>query len=177
MKDDNVIWKDIKGFEGLYQISSTGNVKSLRNDKILSPYMCKNRYWYIVLSIHNIQTKKTIHRLVAEAFLPNPQNKLQVNHKNGIRADNRVENLEWVTPSENNLHSYRVLHRKGAFVGKYGKDNPSSKPILQIKDGKIIAEFYGCGEASRKTGADQSHINSCCRGLRQHCGGYEWKYK
>lgn len=133
-----------------------------------------NGYVSVILSG---QKGRRVHRLVAEAFIPNPENKPCVNHKNGNKSDNRVENLEWVTKSENELHKYRHLGYNGVWLEKNGKDNPHSKMVLQIKDGKIIAEFYGTCEASRKTKIGQDSICRCCCGKRKSAGGFQWTYK
>lgn len=120
-----------------------------------------------------------VHRLVAKTFIPNPENKPEINHKNGIRNDNRASNLEWCTQSENVKHAYDILGRKAPkpWLGKFGKDNKRSRLVLQIKNDKIIAEFWGTSEASRKTGINQRNINSCCTGKRHSAGGYCWRYK
>lgn len=173
----------IKGFTGYY-VTDSGDVYS-RNYGVdgrirkIKQELCKNGYKRVTLC-NNGKTKRMLsHRLVAETFIKNPDCKCDVNHKNGKRDDNRVENLEWVTRSENITHAYRTLGNVSAAKGKHGKDNPNSKTILQIKDGEIIAEFYGSVEASQCTGISRSRISNCCKGYK-HCksaGGYQWKYK
>lgn len=173
--------KKIEGFDG-YLIDNFGNVYSLNYGGLgyvrqLKQQRDKDGYSIVCLCNGNKPCFKKVHRLVAEAFIPNPEKKSQVNHKNGKRDDNRLENLEWCTPLENNLHSYRVLHKKSPTLGKFGKDNSLSKMVLQIKDGKVIAEFYGINEASRIARVYSSNICNCCKGKIKTAGGYVWKYK
>lgn len=123
------VFLDIKGYRGLYQVSNLGNIKSLRRvikcksrsdfkiqEKILTLRLDKDGYLLVNLYNNGSKTYK-VHRLVAESFIANPDNKNIINHKNGIRNDNKVSNLEWVTISENNIHSYRVLNRKHPLLG------------------------------------------------------------
>lgn len=170
------IWKDIKGYEGLYQVSNIGRVRS--SNGIIKPRI-SGCYPRIKLYNKGACEHVFVHRLVAEAFIPNPENKSQVNHKDGNKLNNIVSNLEWVTPSENAIHAHRVLGHKtcNPCLGKFGKEHWNSKLVLQIKDGKIIAEFYGCMEAQRKTKIHHSGIGMVCCGRRQSAGGYQWKYK
>ena len=172
----------IKDFPGYY-ITDTGDVYSrvAHNKwriKKLNFEKLKKGYFRVGLWKNNNNYHKQVHRLVAEAFISNPDNKPQVNHKNGIKTDNRVENLEWATNSENQLHSFRVLGRKSWLLNKTGKYNHFSKKILQIKDGKIIAEFDAIMDAERMTGINNAQISACCRHkkYRKTAGGYNWEY-
>lgn len=137
-------WKDIQGYEGLYQINILGEVKAFkrisiggfgavntREEHIMKPNLGKNGYLTVRLSKNNKGKTELVHRLVALSFIPNPKNNPCVNHINGIKSDNRLENLEWVTYSENNKHaidSNLKLYKKGADHPNYGrKDLPMHK--------------------------------------------------
>jgi len=122
----NEIWKDIKGYEGLYQVSNLGRVKSLDrmvkvygkrkmkiDEKILKPAIKRDGYCTVTLLNQGKRKYSRIHRLVAQQFIKNDYNKPEVNHKNGIKTDNRLENLEWMTTQENQNHSIYVLGKRG----------------------------------------------------------------
>lgn len=169
---------EIKGFPN-YFITDNGSIYSRKTGRFIKIKPAKDKKGYLRVSFweHNKRITKKVHRLVAEAFIPNPENKPQVNHINGVKTDNNFKNLEWNTASENMQHSHRVLGIKSSNYGKFGKDNHSSKAVVQIKDDIIIAEFGSMREAERKTGIKASNIGACCKGQYKQIFGYQWKYK
>lgn len=109
----NIEWKDVVGYKGVYQVSNLGEVKRVSKNKLLTPYVgAKSKgYMYVKLCMNGVRCKKALHRIVAEAFIPNPLDKPEVNHIDGNKSNNCVTNLEWVTRSENEQHSYSVLNK------------------------------------------------------------------
>jgi hypothetical protein len=171
-------WKPIKGYEGLYEISNHGEVKSLMHRKLMSASAASNGYLMTTLS--NSGTKKTfcIHSLVASHFLNNPLRKPIINHRNAIKTDNYVGNLEWATYSENIKHAYANKLRKAPSSGKFGKDHHKSKPVLQFtKAGVFINEFASMSDAARELGIRVMGIQGVCSGADKSYKGFIWKFK
>lgn len=173
------IWKDVLGYEGKYQVSNLGRVKSLERRCKSKDYTRRvpgkiraqtlDTYGYPIVSL-NLDGKKktrTIHRLVAEAFIPNPNNYSEINHKDENKQNNAVENLEWCTTQYNSSYGTRVDRIKRA----------QSIHVIQLDmNGNVINEWFGMGEISRRTGYDQGLISRVCNGKRMSAYGYKWEF-
>ncbi len=169
---NNIIWKDIKGYEGLYQVSNTGEVKSLsrlvknfgfqeqRNLKFLKHSM---GYSTVALSKDAKVKQFLVHRLVAIAFIENHNNKKFINHISGIKTDNRIENLEWVTSKENNAHSRLIIK---TFRTR-------SKIVLCLSNNET---YSSAKEASEKLNLCHSQVAKVCKGKGNHAAGLKFKY-
>lgn len=156
-------WRDIPGYEGRYQASSLGRIRS-KERGLLSPFRSRDGYLVIALQKDGRRYGTGVHRLVAAAFIPNPEQKPQINHKNGIRSDNRPENLEWCTCSENNLHRRRVL--------KGGGGRPA-RAVVCLTTGEWFPSITAAADAA---GAQLCKILLCCQGKRKHTRGLAWAY-
>lgn len=184
------IWKDIPGYDGLYQVSNLGNVKRAKKT-----YFCGNDgatkrvleerfivgdisrgYKRVALWDGGKYTRFMVHRLVAQAFIPNPDNKPYIDHIDGSRDNNTVDNLRWCTHTEN-MNNPISLKRKSIaalgnhMTGKFGALHPTSRKVQCVETGTV---YGGIAEAERLTGAN--HISMVCRGQRNTSGGFHWVY-
>lgn len=209
------IWKDVVGYEGLYQVSNLGRVRSvdrtiedkfgrikrkrLFKGKLLRLNLCKNGYIIAVLW-RNQRTKSCyVHRLVAMAFIPNHENKPEIDHIDGDRSNNRSNNLRWCTRKENLNFPLAQKRRYDSHKGKFvGEKNPNfgkkrsfefvenmrkrnslkySKPVKQyLKDGTFVKDWEAASFAAKELGIRSNHIHECCKGLSKSAGGFIWKY-
>lgn len=156
----NEIWKDIPGFPGYYQVSDQGRVATLKHGfRIYKPEKTKTGYYQV-----SIERKRyKIHRLVALAFIPNPDGLPQINHKNEIKTDNRADNLEWCT-CKYNVNYGTAIERRSKKRGK---------PVMCIETGNI---FESCKAAGREMNLDFSHIAKCCREILPQHKGFHFKF-
>ena len=184
------IWKDAVGYEWLYKVSNLGRIWSC--ERLDSDWKKRwwiylndsNSNWYRSVNLYKNWKKysKTIHRLLAEAFLINTDNKLEVNHKNWIKYDNRLDNLEWTTRSENQLHSLRILGHKNNFQTnhphkwKFWKYNHSSKPVMAIDKEWNEFTFWWISEWARELNIKRHIISDSLRWRLKLSWLYTWKY-
>lgn len=189
----DTVWKDVVGFEELYEVSCQGKIRNKNNGRLLNGWTIKKGYIQVALRKNKKSYFMLVHRIVAEAFIPNPDKKEFVDHINTITSDNRVENLRWCNYTENNNNP--TTRRKNS-IAKTGKNNPlygkthkketilkmrnSEKNIsvVQIsKSGTTLNVWNSMCEAERETGIPQGNITKCCQRKRNTAGGYIWRYK
>lgn len=179
----NEIWKDIRGFEGIYQVSNAGRVRSLDRDivttyrgtihtrhykgRIIKPKYSLAGYQAVVLANSGVHVRMQVHRIVAFHFVNGFKEGLIVNHKNEIKDDNRAENLEWVTYTYNNTYGEQFVHRY---------DRRSKRVLKCNKDGSVIAEYKSLNEAARQNGTKGTVVSRWCRHIYSPQNGYVWKF-
>lgn len=184
----NEIWKEIPGYEGSYQVSNYGRVKSLskrlgRNsgfimskEIILKQKTDKDGYKSVAFYGKHIR----VHRLVLMAFVGQPTEEKNLGmHADDNPANNHIDNLSWGSATENTQQCVERGRRKvnTPWLNKFGKEHHNSKVIVQLdSNGIAIKEFHGINDAHRITGINRSCISACCLGKRNHAGGYKWKY-
>lgn len=174
------IWKDIPGYEGLYQVSNLGRIKSIlfrnrqieyKRERILIPQPNGTGYLKTILSKNGIFKQYLIHRLGAMAFLPNPENLPQINHKDENKHNNKVDNLEWCTEKYNHEYGTRINREIKLKQEKYGI------PVMQKDLNDNIIKCFTCiREANRETGVGRKEIKRVCEGIYSQAGGYKWSY-
>lgn len=185
------IWKPVVGYEGIYEVSNMGRVKSLdrlvkRNNhfdrkkgRILSPSI--NSLYPMVRLSKNGEHKSTfLHRIIAIAFIPNPNNKPQVNHIDGNKHNYSISNLEWCTQSENNAHAFAtglkfVTDKQRIFMRNREVKNKKSVIMINPQNG-LVEKFNSIADAGNKTGIFWTNISKCCNGKQKKAGGYEWRF-
>ena len=179
------VWKDIKGFEGQYQISNYGRVKSLQRkdgrnhtwpERILRFTVGTNGYCGVRLSKNGKVFPKEIHRMVAEHFIENPNNYPCVNHIDENKSNNNVSNLEWCTYQYNNSYGTKGQRLSESNLKTLDTNKRCRKVVQMDMDGNEIARYRSVREAERKVGVAHSYLSACMLGKFESAKGYRWKY-
>ena len=157
----------IVGFEN-YEVSNLGRVRNMKSGRILKPSLTKNGYLEHLLYKNNKQRHLLLHRIIATAFIDNPDEKPQVNHIDENKLNNDLSNLEWCTVRENLTHGTRT---------KRVAEKLSQKVIQLDLNGNVLNEFESMVQAGQETGVSRSNISSCCNGKLKSAGGYKWRRK
>lgn len=178
------VWKNISGYEGLYEVSSLGRVRSLPHkayNKLIGEYISKEKilkqgslvrgYKGVGLYKNGKEKTQKVHRLVAEAFIPNPNNYPEVNHKNEDTSDNRVTNLEWCTSKYNSNYGTRTQR-----IAQKNLNRNKSKRVLQLDLSGNLIHVWPSASETQRNGFSQGNVSACCRGERKTHKGYKWQY-
>lgn len=163
------LWKDIKGYEGLYQVSNLGRIKNKRTSRKIS--LRRERYLSVYLYKNGVRKYEKVHRLVAITFIPNTNKKSQVNHIDGNRYNNVVENLEWCTPRENALHA--MENKLFNINGLIQENNKKKIKVIKISNGTI---YESINECARQNNTKASYIYRVCQGKRNHHRGERYSF-
>lgn len=182
--DEPEIWRQAVGYEGFYEVSTAGRIRSLRckkaPSKLLYPRINRTGYYCLTLCVKYKRWDGELHRLIALTFIPNPENKPCVNHKNGIKTDNRIQNLEWVTRSENMKHAVKmglINFKDRKQVDRSGALNPMAKSVIQYDlTGNKIQEYETLTKAAQSVGGCRVAIRNCAEGKTKKSSGYIWRY-
>lgn len=170
----------------MYEVTDTGKIWSYYYNLFITPEIASNGYLRIRLYNEWGSKKFPVHQLVAKAFISNPENKPQINHKDLNKTNNRVENLEWVTGSENLQHFFKygntakrreASRRSGKLLGEYALKTQAKKVFQYDRAGRLIAEYLSTGKAGIATSIQQTKISACAIGKRKTAGNYFWSYK
>ena len=176
------VWKEIPGYEGRYFASNLGRIKSRNNqhkdDYVLSLIKLPDGYLKVNIIENGRHVQHYVHKLVASAFIENPCNKPQINHIDGNKKNNCIENLEWVTAKENVAHAIRTgLANHHGMKGKLGILNHCSKPVFQFsKNGELIKRWDCISDAARFYNHKPCQIINVCSGRAKTCSGFLWRY-
>lgn len=163
------IYRDIQGYEGLYAVSNFGNVKNTRRNKVLKCKITKWGYHKVNLSKDGVLKTYLVHRLVADTFIPNPDNLPQINHRDECKTNNRVDNLEWCSDGYNQNYGTR-----NERISRSKINSPLiSKPIVCVETGIVYQSGY---DVERRLGYDQGNVCNCCNGKNKTAYGYHWQY-
>lgn len=165
----NVLWNDIPGYEGIYQVSNNGEVRW--KNGIRKPQISWDGYFYLKLCKSGLERKMKIHRLVAMTFIPNPDNLPEINHKNEVKTDNRVDNLEWCDRTYNNNFGTRNK-RAGDGIRKAKQ----KRVYRYTTSGNYLDSYESAKDAEKQLNICRSNIAECAFGKRKTAGGYIWKY-
>ena len=164
-------WKDTIG---TYQVSNYGEVRNKKTGNVLRQSKSRKGYKRITLLVNGMHKSYLVHRLIAEAFIPNTNNLPQINHIDGNKENNCASNLEWVNNSQNQKHAYK----NGLRSKKKGKENYNAIQVLQFDlNNQFIKEWDCIKEASKELNIIDCDISFCCKGKRKTAGGYIWRYK
>lgn len=177
------VWKAIPGYEGFYEVSNTGKVRSIyRYKRVLKPMIGRAGYERVDLFKNKDRKQFSVHRLVAMAFIENPEGKPMVNHKDESRRNNYADNLEWVTHIENCRYGTAIQRRcantkyRARKIDRTNQIKATSKPVMQFaKDGSFIRKWQSASECHRETGITVSSIRRAATGERKTAGGYIFK--